>query len=236
MVSLRPSDASQGGGFPKGRLEITGAEFIIHDWGTGVTINGSGKSVAANLTLTSHEETDDEGKPLVFVNRVYSIGDPSRWVISGDGAKIEGDGQISKNCQFYRLVNALVESGFPEEKLSDNIRDSLLGVVAQWDMTPTPTGKEILLPVAIYEYDSGSKPTASPAPSEVDLTAAGVQMCKDLIASDEDSTRANLQVKAFAHPDDEVRLPLMNLVMEASFVEALGREGIQLDGETFVNA
>ena len=61
-------------------------------------------------------------------------------------------------------------------------------------------------------------------------------MCKDLIASDEDSTRANLQVKAFAHPDDEVRLPLMNLVMEASFVEALGREGIQLDGETFVNA
>ena len=110
MVSLRPSDASQGGSFPRGRLEITGAEFKVHDWGTGVTINGSGKSVAANLTLTSHEETDDEGKPLVFVNRVYSIGDPSRWVISGDGAKIEGDGQISKNFQFYRLVIALLES------------------------------------------------------------------------------------------------------------------------------
>lgn len=244
MVSLRPSDASSSTGFPRGKLEITGAHFGTKEFNANY---GSGVSVVAFIDLTSLEETDDNGQAVVH-EQWYSVGDAAKWAVTADGNKIQGEGSISKGCNFYKLVNALVGCGYPEDRITDNVTD-FLGIVAQWDLVtpPNSAGRGQVLPTVLYEYrGSASAAATTPAVPATpaapvngsDLTAKGIELVKSMLAAGSPVQRRALQAAAFSSEglSDDEHLEYMQLLMGSEFTAALEGAGIKLDGETYVHA
>jgi len=138
-VSIRPSDMVDSGGAPVDRnLLVRDAKFVIFqytkkDGSPALKPDGTpAKTIAAEITLL-----DDEGNENV---QHYSVGDPERFVPSGDGktlVSVSGAESISKSCNFHILMNGLVNAGFPENRLDDDI-SSLKGLYAYWIGVPEP--------------------------------------------------------------------------------------------------
>ena len=92
-ISLNPEDFTEGGEFPRGTLEITGARFGIHEFidrdGNPVKSSYGEGNVAPSMAAILDLTNVDSG--TVFPNRVYTIGQPSRYTASMDGSTLEGE-------------------------------------------------------------------------------------------------------------------------------------------------
>jgi hypothetical protein len=111
-LSLRPSDFILGGGVPSERnLTVKTAEFCYWNY------NGQADATTALKVVF----LDDDGAEYI---QYYSAGSPDRFKPSSDGKSLEpvGDAsKVSKNSNFFLFIESLVEAGFPENKLSDDI-------------------------------------------------------------------------------------------------------------------
>ena len=90
-MSLKPSEASEGGAFPRGYLTVTAAKFGEHHYmtkdGNGnptPSLNDQGKpTITMAAIITLENETGDQ------FEQVYSIGRPDRYTVSADGQVLE---------------------------------------------------------------------------------------------------------------------------------------------------
>lgn len=154
-ASIKPSEMVEGGAVPVDQnLTIKAARFSFWDY------NGKApQTTAARLDLVT-----DEG---VEHTQYYSVSSPDRFVPSQDGKSVVAVGSassLSKSSTFAILMDNLVNAGFPENKLGDDI-SVLDGLYAYWIGVPEPKrsglqrteeqqkrseGKVILVPSQIH--------------------------------------------------------------------------------------
>lgn len=170
-MSMAPDEAVDGGDFPRGDLLCVRAWFGEHAYmkqGKPVA-NKDGspsKAVVAYLDLRN-----DEGR--VF-HQFYSIGDPARFTISDD-AKVIEDGVLKTNCNFYQLLTALVNAGYPADKLreSADIEANLVGLYADFDQETERRGDSSLLVLPIgatglHQFPWGEAVKGAPTAPDVE--------------------------------------------------------------------
>jgi hypothetical protein len=127
-VSIRPSEMVEGGGAPVDQnLTVKAAKFAFWDY------NGT----APQTTAAKLDFTTDEG---VEYTQYYSVGDTSKFVPSQDGKSLVAVGSspgIRKSSNFAILMDNMVNSGFPENKLGNDV-SVLDGLYAYWIGVPEP--------------------------------------------------------------------------------------------------
>ncbi len=129
-VSIRPSEMVEGGAVPVDRnLLWKECRFVLFDY--------QGKApatTAGRITLV-----DDDGQESL---QHYSAADPARFIPSQDGKTLVAVGTaqfISKSSNFHVLMNAVVNAGFPENRLPESGDISVLdGLYAYHIGMPEP--------------------------------------------------------------------------------------------------
>ena len=253
-ISLNPEDFTEGGEFPRGTLEITGARFGIHEFldrdGNPVKSNYGEGNVAPSMAAILDLTNVDSG--TVFPNRVYTIGQPSRYTASMDGSTLEGE-SINRNSNFGKFMASLLELGFPKDRMAiTNIHEMLVGMVAQWDQVQQPDGTQSkgVFPLEIYHLPGSQNgavtpapvptpvPVPEPVPAGTDMFALGVQTAQQLMADHPgEATRQKLSAAIFRMKEgpysEEQLIALVNGIYDEQFVTALADAGISMDGELF---
>ena len=240
-MSLKPSEASEGGAFPRGYLTVTAAKFGEHHYmtkdGNGnptPSLNDQGKpTITMAAIITLENETGDQ------FEQVYSIGRPDRYTVSADGQVLEG-GILSKACNFYKLMTEVVNQGYPEGSIKDNLSETFVGMSAYWDEMPNgqrtlivPQG-QLTLPGANGTGPAAPAASAAPAAAPADMVAKAVELVQAGIAANGSMTRQQLGGEAFnQNLDTANQQALMNVIFDESLVKALAAGGITLDKETF---
>ena len=242
-MSLKPSEASEGGAFPRGYLTVTAAKFSEYHYMTKdangnptPSLNEQGQptiSMAAIITLEN--DTGDQ------FEQVYSIGRPDRYTISADGQVLEG-GVLSKNCNFYKLMTEVVNQGYPEGSIKDNLSETFVGMSAYWDEMPNgqrtlivPQG-QLTLPGTNGTAPAAPVAAAAPAAAPADMVAKAVELVQAGVAANGSMTRQQLGSEAFnQNLDASNQQALMNVIFDQSLVTALAAVGIKLEGETFTS-
>ena len=237
-MSLRPSEASEGGAFPRGYLTVTAAKFGEYHY---MTKDPQGNptpaldenkkpiiSMAAIITLEN--ETGDQ------FEQVYSIGRPDRYTVSADGQVLEG-GILSKACNFYKLMTEVVNQGYPEGSIKDNLSETFVGMSAYWDEMPNGQ-RTLIVPMSQLTPPgvNGTGPAAATAPAAApaDMVAKAVVLVQAHVAANGSMTRQQLGGEAFnQNLDTANQQALMNVIFDESLVKALAAVGITLDKETF---
>ncbi len=140
MPSLRPSSFVEGGAVPTDMnllwKEVRYGLFNYPKKGETQESSTGPETVAAIIKYVS-----DSGQEF---DQAYSIGGPDRYKVADDGKTIDGP-EIVKSSNFALLVNALVNAGFPENKLPEDGNISVLaGLYAYHIGLPEPkrTGLE----------------------------------------------------------------------------------------------
>jgi hypothetical protein len=239
-MSLRPSEASEGGAFPRGYLTVTAAKFGEHHYMTKdaqgnptPSLNDQGKpTVTMAAIITLENETGDQ------FEQVYSIGRPDRYTVSADGQVLEG-GVLSKACNFYKLMTEVVNQGYPEGRIKDNLSETFVGLSAYWDEMPNgqrtlivPQG-QLTLP-GVNGTAPAAATAAAPAAAPANMVARAVELVQAGIVANGSMTRQQLGGEAFnQNLDTTSQQALMNVIFDQSLVEALAAVGITLDKETF---
>jgi len=200
------------------------------------SLNEQGKptiSMAAIITLEN--ETGDQ------FEQVYSIGRPDRYTVSADGQVLEG-GLLSKNCNFYKLMTEVVNQGYPEGSIKDNLSETFVGMSAYWDEMPNgqrtlivPQG-QLTLPGTNGTAPAAPVSAAAPAAAPADMVAKAVELVQAGIAANGSMTRQQLGAEAFnQNLDASNQQELMNVIFSESLITALAAVGIKLEGETFTS-
>jgi len=199
------------------------------------SLNEQGKptiSMAAIITLEN--DTGDQ------FEQVYSIGRPDRYTISADGQVLEG-GVLSKNCNFYKLMTEVVNQGYPEGSIKDNLSETFVGMSAYWDEMPNGT-RTLIVPQGQLTLPgtNGTAPAApaaaAPAAAPADMVAKAVELVQAGVAANGSMTRQQLGSEAFnQNLDAASQQQLMNVIFDQSLVTALAAVGIKLEGETFTS-
>ena len=242
-MSLKPSEASEGGAFPRGYLTVTAARFAEHHYmtkdGNGnptPSLNDQGKpTITMAAIITLENDTGDQ------FEQVYSIGRPDRYTISADGQVLEG-GVLSKNCNFYKLMTEVVNQGYPEGSIKDNLSETFVGMSAYWDEMPNGT-RTLIVPQGQLTLPgtNGTAPAApaapaaaAPAAAPADMVAKAVELVQAGVAANGSMTRQQLGAEAFnQNLDAGNQQELMNVIFSESLITALAAVGITLDKETF---
>ena len=241
-MSLKPSEASEGGEFPRGYLAVTTAKFGEYHYMTKDTQGNPTPALDENkkpiismaAIITLENETGNQ------FEQVYSIGRPDRYTVSADGQVLEG-GVLSKSCNFYKLMTEVVNQGYPEGSIKDNLSETFVGMTAYWD--EIPNGQRTLI-VPIRELalpgTNGTAPAAAPAVAAAapapaaDMVAKAVELVQAGIATDGSISRQALGQAAFGQNlDNASQMQLMNVIFDESLVKALAAVGVKLEGETF---
>ena len=246
-MSLKPSEASEGGEFPRGYLSVTTAKFGEYHY---MTKDGQGNptpalnenkkpiiTMAAIITLEN--DTGDQ------FEQVYSIGRPDRYTVSADSQVLEGSA-LSNKCHFYRLMTEIVNQGYPENRVSYNLSETFVGMSAYWD--EVENGKStLILPVRELTLPgtNGTAPAApaaapaapaAPAAAPADMVAKAVELVQAGVAANGSMTRQQLGSEAFnQNLDASNQQELMNVIFSESLITALAAVGIKLEGETFTS-
>ena len=237
-MSLKPSEASEGGAFPRGYLTVTAAKFGEYHY---MTKDPQGNptpaldenkkaivSMAAIITLEN--ETGDQ------FEQVYSIGRPDRYTVSADGQVLEG-GILSKSCNFYKLMTEVVNQGYPEGNIKDNLSETFVGLSAYWDEMNVGGTRTLIVPMSQLTPPgvNGTGPaTTTPAAAPADMVAKAVVLVQAHVAANGSMTRQQLGGEAFnQNLDTANQQALMNVIFDESLVKALAAVGITLDKETF---
>jgi len=235
-MSLKPSEASEGGAFPRGYLTVTAAKFGEHhymsknkDGSLTPSLNDQGKpTITMAAIITLENETGDQ------FEQVYSIGRPDRYTVSADGQVLEG-GLLSKACNFYKLVVECVNQGYPEGSIKDNLSETFVGMSAYWDEMNVGGTRTLIVPQGQLTLPgaNGTGP-AAPAAAPADMVAKAVELVQAGIAANGSMTRQQLGGEAFnQNLDTANQQALMNVIFDQSLVDALAAVGITLDKETF---
>jgi len=259
-ISIRPSDMIDSGGAPVDRnMLIKGAKFVIFqytkkDGSPALKPDGTpARATAAALTLL-----DDDGNENL---QHYSAGDPERFVPSSDGktlVSVSGAESISKSCNFHILMNALVNAGFPENKLDDDI-STLDGLYAYWIGVPEPkrpglvrTAEQeartrvIPVPSVIQKLPwekakAGTRVPAAGAPkaaeAEGDTLARTIEFVGTIVDETGSATRQDLAARIFTDlAKDPNRDAIAAAMFSPAIQAALLAAGFTVEGETISRA
>lgn len=241
-MSLRPSEASEGGAFPRGYLTVTAARFAEHHYMTKdangnptPSLNDQGKpTITMAAIITLENDTGDQ------FEQVYSIGRPDRYTISADGQVLEG-GVLSKNCNFYKLMTEVVNQGYPEGSIKDNLSETFVGMSAYWDEMPNGT-RTLIVPQGQLTLPgtNGTAPAAQAAApaAPADMVAKAVELVQAGITASANNTMTRQQLGSEAfnqNLDASNQQALMNVIFSESLITALAAVGIKLEGETFTS-
>jgi hypothetical protein len=247
-VSLKPSEFSEGGEFPRGTLTISNARFGVHEFkdrdGNPVKSSYGEGTVAPSMAAILELTNEDTG--TVFEDRVYTVGQPSRYTVSTDGLSMEGE-KLNANCNFAKLLSALIEIGYPEDKFTGNIRESLVGLTAHWDQKAMPNGEQSkqIWPVQVYTFPwdngapstNGTQPAPAPTPAPVDdLKAVAAQFVNEMLASNpDDATRQSLAARVYTSSslNAETKVALSNYIYSPECNADLMAIGITVEGERY---
>lgn len=242
-MSLKPSEASEGGEFPRGYLSVTTAKFGEYHYMT--------KDAQGNPTPA----LDENKKPIITLaalitlenetgnqfEQVYSVGRPDRYTVSADGQVLEGGNSLNKSCNLYKLMTEIVNQGYPEGRLSHNLSETFVGMSAYWDEIPNGN-RTLIVPVrdltppgANGAAPAAASPAAAPAAAAApDMVAKAVELVQAGIATDGSISRQALGQAAFGQNlDNASQMQLMNVIFDESLVTALAAVGVKLEGETF---
>jgi len=243
-VSIRPSEFVEGGAVPVDRnLLWRECRFANFDYtkkdGTIVASTVSGKIIYR----------DDEGTEYT---QHYSAGDPNRFQPSADGKTLEAlteSANLSKSSNYYILMNALINAGFPENRLGEDI-SVLDGLYTHNIGIPEPkrTGlvretaegareRVISVPDSIIKLPWENKgkaaaPAKKAAVTSVDEDAGDAEadaltMVTEMLADADKVTRQQVATKAIRGKNQ----PVAKLVFSPKFAEVLTGAGFALDGE-----
>jgi len=254
-VSIRPSDFVEGGAVPVDKnLTWKECRFNLFDY-----TRKSGEIVATTVAARITYVDDDGGE---YVQQ-YSATDKERFQPNpADGGKTliaVGTAQaLSKSSNFYILLNALINAGFPENRIPENgdisvldglytfniglpepKRSGLTRVVAEGE---TPRERVISVPSQILRLPwekKGAKgkttaKAAKPAEEEEegdDVTALALAfVAKHLV--DGETTRQKLAVAVFKDlAKDPNKDAIATLMFKPEFQGALLANGYTVEGE-----
>ena len=250
QMSLKPSEASTGGAFPRGNLTIIEARFgedqPKDEMGRPMKstfANNMGQdippSMCAFINLASLEA---EG--TVF-NQRYSVGDLSRYTVVNDGKVLQINDPkkgLSSSCNLYALLQQLIQVGYPEDRFGSDISVALEGLEGYWDQgtgqdSDTVNVAKLILPREIHRFPWDGQPVVAPSSNGTggDVIGVAVGLVKELLDSGAAATRQQLSMNAFSSPlPDSTKTSLMNLIFSEELAKALEPDGIRLDGELFV--
>jgi len=250
-VSIRPSQFVEGGAVPVDRnLLWNECRFAIRQYmkrdGT-LALDKDGNPVETVAAVIMYK--DDEGGEY---NQMYSAGDPNRFQPSADGKTLEALGEsanLSKSSNYYILMNALINAGFPENRLGDDI-SVLDGLYTHNIGIPEPKRsglvreqvegareRVISVPDSIIKLPWEGK-TGKVAPAKKvatataeedagDAEADALAMVTEMLADADKVTRQQVATKAIRGKNQ----PVAKLVFSPKFAEVLTGAGFSLDGE-----
>ncbi len=248
-VSIRPSDFVEGGAVPVDRnLLWKECRFANFDY-----VNKAGATVASTLAARITYQDDDGAE---FIQH-YSAADPARFQPSKDGKTLVAVGTaqaISKSSNFYLLMNALVNSGFPENRLSEDIsvldglyayhigipapkRSGLQSAAAEGDrerILSVPS-QVLRLPGEVKGAKAPAKGKAAPVAAEEaeeDASAETLAIVAALVEKGGKVTRQNVATQAIRSKKPAVA----KFVFTPEFQAALMGNGYSLDGEEITTA
>ena len=243
-VSIRPSEFVEGGAVPVDRNLLWGpCRFDIFDY-----TKKDGTVVATTASAKIHYK-DDEGTEY---DQHYSAGDPARFQPSADGKTLEAltaSENLSKSSNYYVLMNALTNAGFPENKLGEDI-SVLDGLYTHNIGIPEPKRsglvretaegareRVISVPDSIiklpWEGKAGGAKAAPAKKAETteedagDAEADALAMVTEMLADADKVTRQQVATKAIRSKNQ----PVAKLVFSPKFAEVLAGNGFALDGE-----
>jgi hypothetical protein len=253
-VSLKPSEFVEGGAVPVDRnLTWKECRFDIFDY-TKKDGTAAGRATTARITYV-----DDDAQEFV---QHYSVGAPERFIPSGDGKQLVAVGQaqaLSKSSNYYILMNALINAGFPENKLGEDL--SVLDGLYTYNIAlpePKRTGlarvaeegareRVLSVPSQIlklpWEKKGGKAPAkagkAAPVEEAGDndaVVAKAIALVEKTLI-DGETTRQKLAVAVFKglakDPDKDA---VASLIFKAEFQGALLANGYTIDGEKISKA
>jgi len=242
-VSIRPSEFVEGGAVPVDRnLLWKECRFNLFDY-TRKTGEVVATTVAAKITYQDDEGTEYEQQ--------YSAGDPNRFQPSKDGKTLEAlteSANLSKSSNYYILMNALINAGFPENRLGEDI-SVLDGLYTHNIGLPEPKrsglvrepvegarARVISVPDSIIKLPwenkgkatQAKKATAAPAEEDAgDAEADALTMVTEMLADVDKVTRQQVATKAIRSKNQ----PVAKLVFSPKFAEVLTGAGFSLDGD-----
>ena len=246
-VSIRPSSFVEGGAVPVDRnLLWKECRFANFDY-----TKKSGEVVASTISAKIIF-IDDDGTEYT---QHYSAGDPARFQPSKDGKTLEAlteSANLIKSSNYYILMNSLINAGFPENRLGEDI-SALDGLYAHHIGLPEPKRsglvreaaegareRVISVPDSIIKLpweNKGGKAAAKSAPAKKaeaapaedagDAEADALAMVTEMLADADKVTRQQLATKAIKTKNQ----PVAKLVFSAKFAEVLTGAGFALEGE-----
>jgi hypothetical protein len=255
-ISLKPSDAVEGGVVPVDKfLTVKEARFNFFDY-----VNREGKTVATTVALRL-KSVDDDGTEYT---QQYSVGDPKEFSPSEDNKTPADEGKylvplgqrtaISKSSNFIIFTSQLVNAGFDESKLGEDI-SVLEGMEAFFTGIPEPKRSGLNRPV-----DPNARERVISVPKEMrklpwekkavkgkTATAKGgtdaVKLALDFLgkqiakAEDNAITRQDLAQAAFSElGKDPNRDAVSRAIFAPAFVKAATDAGYTFEDETFSKA
>ncbi len=142
-VAIRPSDFVEGGIVHVDKnLAWEKCRFVLVDY------TKKDGTVVATTTAAEIAYKDDEGQEFV---QDYSVGDPERFLPSSDGKTLIASGEapaLSKSSNFSLLMNALINAGFPENRLPESGDISVLDGLYTYNIgLPEPKRAGLARPV-----------------------------------------------------------------------------------------
>lgn len=253
MVSIKPSEMVEGGAVPVDRnLTWKECRFNLFEYKT-----KAGEVVATTCALRINY-VDDDGQDY---EQQYSVSDPERFIPSQDGKTLVAVGSaevLSKSSNFYVLMNALVNAGFPENKLEEDV-SSLDGLETYNIGVPMPKraglkasepaegGRERVLSVPSQiiklPWEKKGKTTAkSKAKEETedeggDVTDAALEFVGKAVDEESPITRQKLATRLFKteakNPNKDA---IATLLFKPEFQVTLLANGYTVDGEEISKA
>ena len=242
-VSIRPSEFVEGGAVPVDRnLVWKKCRFANFDY------TKKDGTVVASTVSAEIVYQDDDGTEYT---QHYSAGDPARFQPSKDGKTLEAltaSENLSKSSNYYILMNALINAGFPENRLGEDI-SVLDGLYTHNIGIPEPkrTGlvrevvegareRVISVPDSIIKLPWEGKGKVAPAKKAVaasaeeaagDAEADALAMVTEMLADADKVTRQQVATKAIRSKNQSVA----KLVFSPRFAGVLTGAGFSLDGE-----
>ncbi len=244
-VSIRPSQFVEGGAVPVDRNLLWGpCRFNLFDY-----TKKDGTVVATTVAAKIHYK-DDEGTEY---DQEYSAGDPARFAPSKDGKTLEAltaSANLSKSSNYYILMNALINAGFPENRLGEDI-SVLDGLYTHNIGIPEPKRsglvretaegareRVISVPDSIIKLPWEGKVVGKAAPAKAakavvteedtgNVEADALAMVTEMLADTDKVTRQQVAAKAIRSKSQ----PVAKLVFSPKFAEVLTGAGFKLDGE-----
>ena len=245
-VGWKPSDFVEGGAVPVDK-NLTWKEnrFNVFDY-----TKKDGTVVASTVALRV-TYVDDSGNEFV---QQYSAADKERFTPSPDGktlVAITEGAKLTKSSNFAILVNALINAGFPENRIPESGDVSVLDGLYTYNIglpEPKRAGLQreegarervLSVPSKILRLPgekkgrAATKTAAKGGDDGVDVTALALKFVADNLGDDGSTTRQKLATAVFRKlAKDPNKDAIAGLIFRPEFQVALLSNGYSVEGET----